>query len=474
MSKAWHSYRWLLLIILIAFVVRLYRLNNPIADWHSWRQADTASVTREYVKHGIDLLRPTYHDLSNIPSNKDNPQGYRMVEFPIVNATVAEVVILTGADLILTSRLVSIGFSLIALISLFFLVRELSGKRVAYLTALCFALLPYSVYYSRTILPEPIMLGSYCASLLGFYWWLKRGDYRWAAVSWVSLVMALLMKPFVAFLLPIYAVMAVQKYGWNVWKRGELWVYGVTSVLPLYFWREWIKQFPEGIPASDWLFNSNGIRLRPAWFRWLGWERLTKLMLGYVGVIALPFNLMRIKLDLWVYGSWWLGVGLYLIVIATGNVQHDYYQVITVPIVCISLARGLSVLYDRLKSKLPTTIALGIPSLLLVVTLALAWQQVKGYFNINHWEYIRAGQAADRLLPQDAKVIAPALGDTQFLYQTNRQGWPMGFDIEDKIAKGATHYLTTNDDDEARRLQKTYRTLEKGDDYLLLDLQSKL
>ena len=44
------------LILILGFVVRLYKINNPVADWHSWRQADTASVTRIYVQNGINLL----------------------------------------------------------------------------------------------------------------------------------------------------------------------------------------------------------------------------------------------------------------------------------------------------------------------------------------------------------------------------------------------------------------------------------
>ena len=78
----------LIFIILVAFLVRLYRIDNPIADWHSFRQADTASVTREYIENSIDLLRPRYHDLSNIQSGFDNPMGYRMVEFPFINGLI--------------------------------------------------------------------------------------------------------------------------------------------------------------------------------------------------------------------------------------------------------------------------------------------------------------------------------------------------------------------------------------------------
>ena len=58
----------ILAILLLGLGVRLYNINTPLADWHSWRQADTASVAVEYIKNGIDLLHPKYLDLSNIPS----------------------------------------------------------------------------------------------------------------------------------------------------------------------------------------------------------------------------------------------------------------------------------------------------------------------------------------------------------------------------------------------------------------------
>src|SRR5690348_15355906 len=70
-------------VALIAIVVRLYHITYPIADWHSWRQADTAAVARNFLHFGIDPLHPIYDDLSNIQSGKDNPQGWRMVEFPL-------------------------------------------------------------------------------------------------------------------------------------------------------------------------------------------------------------------------------------------------------------------------------------------------------------------------------------------------------------------------------------------------------
>ena len=67
------------LIILGAFFVRLYKISNPIADWHSWRQADTASVGRIYVERGIDILYPRYYDVSAIQTGYTNLAGWRFV-----------------------------------------------------------------------------------------------------------------------------------------------------------------------------------------------------------------------------------------------------------------------------------------------------------------------------------------------------------------------------------------------------------
>lgn len=500
----------LLAIVLLAFLLRLYRIGNPILDWHAWRQADTASVTREYVKHGVNLLLPTYHDLSTIPNNLDNSQhGYRMVEFPIINAILALLLrALPQFDLARTSRLLSVWFSLGSLCCLYLLLKKLSGEITALLTAFIFAVLPYSVYYSRVILPEPAMLFFSLLAIYSFYlflekfsWpknnkatWLKlislpfsqKTSFFYWLISSSSLAIAFLLKPFTVFLAPVFLSLLWQKFQKQKKINAEFkvlvllsTVLATLSLLPFIIWRQWISQFPEGIPASTWLFNGNGIRLRPAWFRWLFYERFTKLFLGYFGLIFLPFNLFKKTIlknqhDLLVYASWWLGIVAYLVVIATGNVQHDYYQVIAIPIICISFARGLIIAHQMLIKKSSLLIANFICLLIALSSLFFAWQEVKGYFNVNHWEYALAGKVADQLIPANAKIIAPAMGDTMFLFQTNRTGWPIGGGIEEKINQGASHYLSTNNDDEARELQEKYKTVVKNDQFLLLDLTQRL
>jgi hypothetical protein len=56
-------------------------------------------------------------------------------------------------------------------------------------------------------------------------------------------------------------------------------------------------------------------------------------------------------------------------------------------------------------------------------------------------------------------VIAPYMGDTAFLYQTNRRGWPIGGEIDKKIKAGATYYATTTRDAEFNELKSKYKEL---------------
>jgi predicted membrane-bound mannosyltransferase len=166
-------FRTLLLvsILVIALVVRLYKIDNPVADWHSFRQADTASVTRSFAEKGINMLVPTYHDLSNIQSGKENPNGYRMVEFPLYNLLHLELSRLVPAfGLDMAGRLTSVILSLVSIILLYLIVNKLSGFFVAVITSVFMAVLPFNVYYSRVILPEPLMI----VTLLASYWFLIR------------------------------------------------------------------------------------------------------------------------------------------------------------------------------------------------------------------------------------------------------------------------------------------------------------
>ncbi|PIR59091.1 MAG: hypothetical protein COU69_01730 [Candidatus Pacebacteria bacterium CG10_big_fil_rev_8_21_14_0_10_56_10] len=480
---------WVLLAVILlgGLAVRLYNISTPLADWHSWRQADTASVTREYLKHNHPWLLPHYHDLSNIASGLPNPEGWRLVEFPILSIFTAQLLRLQPQwDLVVTSRLVTVALSLASVALLYDIVRLTSGRRgLALAAAAVMAFLPYSIYYSRVILPEPAMVTMVLVSIWSMVRWLAvvqtRRPARWAwyLISITTLAVALLLKPTAAFFGTIYVALVWQRWGSQAWRQPLLWAYALAFA-PLLWWRNWIEQYPAGIPAFEWLLNGNGIRLRPAWWRWLFGDRIGRLMLGFWGVVpALVGTMVKSKgsrgrafdqLTL----AWLAGNLLYLVVFATGNVQHDYYQIMLVPGLAVAVARGGDWLWHQAGSGLYRWLSYSLLAVTAGLGLFLGWFHVRGYYQINVPAIVFAGRRVNQLTPPDAKVIAPYGGDTAFLFQTDRTGWPVGGDINSKRAAGATHYVTTTLDDEARQLLESYRLVEQTDQYLILDLTESL
>jgi hypothetical protein len=533
----------LFIIILTAFAVRLYKIDNPIADWHSWRQADTAAVTRNFVKSGVDLLHPRFDDLSNIPSGKENPQGYRMVEFPIYNllhyliyksSTVPCSMFHVPCSLEFAGRLTTLLASLLSLTFLYSIVNKLSGSTTAILSTFFFAVLPYNIYYSRVILPDPLMVTCTLGATWFFLKWLETiakkssnptknapvpgSVFQFLTLKGIGLrfrnvsakptgtpyfllsallaAASLLLKPTAIFLLlplaylifsnplkkrhseldsesPTQHKSTFKTSPSKLLLRPSTILFPIIVILPFTIWRLWIQQFPAGIPANFWLLNGDGIRFRPAWFRWLFHERLGNLILGGFGLV--PFILGILSKPKKFEGLFYLfaliSLLLYLIIFATGNVRHDYYQIPLVPIVCIFLAKGIVELWTNKDfSKI-----LSIPTSLFLIlsSLLIGWYNIRGYYQINHPEIIAAGQTANQLFPENAKVIAPYQGDTAFLYQTNRPGWPaVTTSIDQMINLGATHYVSVNYDQTTNDLMLTHPILKQTDKFIIIQLSN--
>lgn len=468
----------LVFILVLGFALRFYRFDNPIADWHSWRQADTSAVSRNFARDGFDLLHPRMDNISNVQSGKDNPQGYFFVEFPLYNAAQAGLFKVFG---ILTieqwGRLVSIISSTLAAFFLYLIVSRHSNKSLGLLSAAFYAFIPYNIYFGRTILTDTSMVMATLGGIYFFDRWLgEKSQNKKVLFFFVALLFttaALLLKPVAAFFLLPIAYLAYMRFGWKILLQWPLWLFAIVAVAPLVWWRTWMMQFPEGIPANAWLFNGNGIRFRPSFFRWIFYERLTKLLLGYLGVGIFAYGLFALrKLKEWMFfASFLVSSLLYVFVIATGNVQHDYYQIPVMPTVAIICAVGSYFLYQWTYRRLP----LGRIAVVILVVggLYYSWLQVRDFFNINNHSIIIAGEAVDRLTPKDAKIIANYNGDSSFLYQTKRKGWASFQDaLPVMVEKGASYLVLINPTKEDHVFAKDYKVVSETKEYILFDLKT--
>lgn len=473
----------LFLIIIMAFSLRLFRVNFPIADWHSWRQADTSAVSRNFIKYGFDLLHPRFDDLSNVASGKENPEGYRFVEFPVYNFLQAFFYkTFSFFSLEVWGRLLSVLCSIGSLVFIFLIANIFLGFWPAIFSAFFFAILPFNIFYNRVILPEPMMVFTGLGMLYFFIRWIEDKSIIFAIIGVIFGAVSLLLKPFVAVLFVPICYLAWTKWGVFVRDRTTLgknlvkWltflVFGFLAFLPLIWWRRWMGNYPEGIPANSWLLNDGGIRFKGAWFYWLFAERIGRLILGYWGLIFFGIGLIirSAKKEGWFFYSWLMGILIYFVIVAAGNVRHDYYQILAIPIITIFLGKGLNFLVNPTDgfNKITTRI---FALIFLIFSLGFSWYYVRDFFNINNVQIVEAGRAADSLLPKDAKVIAPYGGDTAFLYQTNRRGWPVGIEINKMIKLGAQYYININFGDETKWLMESYCVVAKTSQWIIIDLR---
>jgi hypothetical protein len=106
--------------------------------------------------------------------------------------------------------------------------------------------------------------------------------------------------------------------------------------------------------------------------------------------------------------------------------------------------------------------------------LAFGWFEVRGFYQINNPAIVEAGKMVDRILPQEAQVIAPYNWDPAFLYQTNRWGWPeMPYSIEKMIEKGATHYVSVTYDEKTKEIIARYNIIEQNEQFVIVELTEK-
>ncbi len=234
-----------------------------------------------------------------------------------------------------------------------------------------------------------------------------------------------------------------------------------------------MSQYPEGIPDNKWLFNAGNIRFSGAFFYWLFADRVGRLITGYFGIALFILGFLR-KFDKAgvFFLSFVISSLLYMFVIAKGNVNHDYYQILIIPAVVIFMALGVDFLLKQGGKLFPKTVGYSIIIVCSIFTFMFGWYSVRDYFNINNPSIVAAGKAADKILPKDAKVIAPYGGDSAFLYQTNRKGWPdWTLTPSEMINLGATHLVVVNPTDNDQKLRNDYKILKESEMFIIFDLR---
>ena len=128
-------------VILFGVLLRCFNLTAPLLDGASWRETQTAMITRNLVQDGFDLLHPRIDWFGN-------NIAYLSLEFPLYNTIVGILYVLFG-EYEIFGRLVSILFSAGAMILFYKLAKLLFNEKIALYSLyslLFYILCPLSIF----------------------------------------------------------------------------------------------------------------------------------------------------------------------------------------------------------------------------------------------------------------------------------------------------------------------------------------
>lgn len=414
--------------------MRWQHIDTPLADFHSWRQADTAAVARNFQRDGIDLLLPRFDDISRIQSGQDNLEGYRMVEFPLYNAAIALLADTTGISIVLAGRLTSIFASIIIIVLLYLFALEERGVIAAVSASIIYAVFPFFVFFSRVVLPESTALAF---TFLGLFF-LYLNEYKQNKLSSVIFyvlaatffALGILVKPTVIFYAFAYGWLFVRKYQWSVAKKPHVYLFFILAVLPFIWWRQHIANYPQGIPVSDWLFTSvnvspgglQSIFFKPSFFRWIFYERINNIILGGYATFFLLLGILRKPKSYFLVSIIFSAVA-FLFVFQGGNVQHEYYQTIILPAVALGVGLGVSFIAEYHTAFVNPFASTAAILCIAAFSYFISYYHVRGYYNYPT-ELVNIANIIKSVTSPEDRIITDTTGDTTLLFLADRRGAP--------------------------------------------------
>lgn len=345
--------------IVFGVALRLSHVADPyLADFHSWRQADTAAFAHGYL---TDSLNPFDPSIDRYPcEHRASPFGRVESEWPAVQWVAVVPLALLGVDFppAWYLRSVSILFFVFTCLYLAALVRRLDGNHpTATLSVLAFSAFPLSIFFTRTVQPDGPALCFAVGLLFHLDRWLdpivtlassrsRRPAWLHAVASAMFASLALLVKVSNAFMgLPAIYVILRRRGLVGSLRDVSLWLWGAGALVPVVLWYRHARDFA-------WSFGIWGDRGASkftdaayagdlqVWKR-LG-EREVYEILTWGGLALLLFGLSRVKRSPSARLAlvWLVAVVLFILATLKGNNRHIYYQLPLVLPAAILVAHG--------------------------------------------------------------------------------------------------------------------------------------
>lgn len=342
--------RTIIALFVVAACVRAIDVWRPIdgSVRQSWRETDTGAIARNFYREDMNILLP------RIDWRGDGP-GYVESEFPLFPWTAACLYHVFGYHeeiLRVISYLLSLGSCLIFLR----LATRLLPRSAIIPAWAVFALSPMAVQMASAVQPEPLMFFAYLLAIDAFTRWIDQDRRRDYIVALLATTLAILAKVPAAHVGILFACLCLQKFGLSVFRRRDIWLFGVVSLgVPLaWYWHAhslWLEYGNSlGISNEAYERISTGNFLMTLWETipgvisiesahiWMGGG----LFFGMLGLLATRRSATARPL-----GYWTLALAAFFVVTGrtTGENWAAYYHIVSTPLAAMLIGLGYTESY---------------------------------------------------------------------------------------------------------------------------------
>lgn len=338
---------WLLLLLLFttAAAARLYNVESPPLDFHEVRQYHSLLIARSFYYESSGSFTDTD---KNIALAARPP----LLEPPVIEYTASLLYRLFGGEIIMIPRIMSILFWLVSAVFLYLIARDLVSPDAAVIAVSFFLFLPYSIWASRSFQPDPLMIMMFLAAGYSICRYYSRPTKLSLAVTCTLSAITIFIKPVCLF--PVFCAFVAMRISMRdirkIFFGRDMVIFAVASVLPTILYSAY------GYYVAGFLKGQVGGRLDPGLYLepsfWIGWFRLAFRVIGKWPLIISLAGLLVLrpgKGRAFLMGLW-AGYVIIGLVFNDNIYTHDYYHLILIPVVALSLGAAATVLLNRLAS----------------------------------------------------------------------------------------------------------------------------
>lgn len=383
-------------------------------DAHPMRQTDTECVAYFIYNGKADFFNPK----SCLMRPVSNIDGFFFLEVPFYEGLIA-----LGYKIIgvypWVARLVNLILYTFGSMALFVFMNGWWSKKVALFSVLVFAFVPGSIFFvGHALHPDALAVSSILISLFFGWKYKKEGIFLDLILTGLFLGISVASRPFGLICLPllyyflflrkskirdylIILFLAVGFYGWWWWRTKNL---GIDMS-----WENWV------INGREKLLVLENIK-KLVWKNVIG-ETMGKVvsLLAGIGLIGGIIKREKKIIPLILWGG---GVIVYWLIVPNGNLVHQYYADVYIPLFVILAAIGLDIIWNKN---------------FLLVFLIIPIMVYNGIRTSNYHFDTRGNDRAIKIaedikkaIPEDKRVIYLAKDDSIPLSLSHRQGWMLG------------------------------------------------